>query len=241
MEIFSAFIIGLMGSLHCIGMCGPLVLALPVNNNKGFKYYAGRILYNIGRVLTYTVIGLIFGIAGKGIAIAGFQQAVSILLGSSIILSFLLPRSFKSRITGSSVISKITSPLRTSIGKLFKQKTLPSFLMIGMLNGLLPCGFVYMGVAGAVALGNILSGTLFMLFFGLGTIPSMLAASLFGGFVSINIRRKISRAVPVFAVVMAIIFILRGLNLGIPYLSPKLSAMKTAPAMHMQEEEDCCH
>jgi len=241
MEILSAFIIGLMGSLHCIGMCGPLVLALPVNSNKGFKFYAGRILYNAGRVITYSIIGLIFGIAGRGIAIAGFQQAISILLGTLIILSFFLPRSFKAKITGSAFISRITAPLRTSIGKLFKQKTLPSFLLIGMLNGLLPCGFVYMGVAGAVALGNVLSGTLFMMFFGLGTIPSMLAASLFGGFVNINIRRKISRAIPVFAVIMAAIFILRGLNLGIPYLSPKLSAMKTAPVMHMQEEEDCCH
>jgi sulfite exporter TauE/SafE len=241
MEIFSAFIIGLMGSFHCIGMCGPLVLALPVNSNKGFKYYAGRVLYNTGRVITYSVIGLVFGIAGKGIALAGFQQAVSILLGSLIIFSFLLPRSFKAKITGSPVISRITSPLRSYIGKLFKQKTLPSFLFIGMLNGLLPCGFVYMGVAGAVALGNVLSGTLFMIFFGLGTVPAMLAASLFGGFVNINVRRKLRRTVPVFAVIMALIFILRGLNLGIPYLSPKLSAMKTAPAMHMQEEEDCCH
>ncbi|MFO7447867.1 MAG: sulfite exporter TauE/SafE family protein [Ignavibacteriaceae bacterium] len=222
MEILSGFIIGFLGSLHCIGMCGPIAFALPVPNTSTFSFITGRVLYNIGRVITYTLIGLFFGFIGQGIAVAGFQQVLSITLGVVILLSFLLPRKYKTKVTGSQFINKITSPLRASIGKLFKQKTLSSFFLIGILNGFLPCGFVYIGVAGAVALGNVLSGALFMMLFGLGTMPVMLAATLFSKFINLDIRRKISKAIPVFAVVMAVIFILRGMNLGIPFISPKL-------------------
>jgi sulfite exporter TauE/SafE len=237
MEIFSAFVIGLLGSLHCVGMCGPVALALPVGAASGFKFYAGRILYNTGRVITYSVIGLIFGIAGKGLVIAGVQQGASIALGAVIIISFVIPRSRKVKVAGSPVISRFTLPLRSSIGKLFKQRTLTSFFLIGLLNGLLPCGFVYIGVAGAVASGSPLNGALFMALFGLGTTPAMFAAALSGKFISLNIRRKLSRAVPVFVLLMAAIFILRGLNLGIPYLSPAINSMK---AVSVQHEADCC-
>jgi sulfite exporter TauE/SafE len=92
------------------------------------------------------------------------------------------------------------------------------------LNGLLPCGLVYVAIAGAISSGDAISGMLFMILFGLGTFPAMFAATIFGRFINLNIRKKINQAIPALAVVLAVLFILRGLSLGIPYISPKISA-----------------
>jgi sulfite exporter TauE/SafE len=96
--------------------------------------------------------------------------------------------------------------------------------LIGILNGFLPCGLVYVALAGAIASGDAISGAAVMILFGLGTIPAMFAASVFGKFINIGIRTKLRKAVPALAILLAAVFILRGLNLGIPYLSPRLNA-----------------
>ncbi len=165
---------------------------------------------------------------------AGMQQTLSIFLGGVIIFFVLLPRKYKNYLTGAQLVQTLISPIKNQISKLFNLAGLPSLLLIGILNGFLPCGFVYIGLAGAAATGNPITGALFMMMFGIGTIPAMFAASLFGKFISLNVRRKISKAIPALAVLLAIIFILRGLNLGIPYLSPKLQAQT-------QTEVVICH
>ena len=167
-------------------------------------------------------MGLIFGWLGQKISLWGFQQVLSIVLGAVIVLFIFLPAKAKDRLLSFSPVQKIISPLKTSIGKLFEQKSIPSFLLIGVLNGFLPCGFVYMGLAGAIAVGNSVAGMLVMTFFGLGTFPAMFAVSVFGKFMNTNFRQKLRKLTPVFAILFALIFIFRGLNLGIPYLSPKL-------------------
>lgn len=225
MELAAALLIGLAGSLHCIGMCGPIALALPVQNSSA-AFYTGRILYNAGRIISYSLMGLLFGLLGSKIILAGFQQGLSIFLGVFILLFIFLPAKYKNYFTGYSIIAKVVSSLKTVIGNLFKKKSLPAIFFIGFLNGFLPCGLVYIAVAGAAAAGSAFSGMIFMAAFGLGTSPAMFAASLFGKFISLNIRQKIRKLVPVFAVMLAVIFILRGLNLGIPMLSPKLSTEK---------------
>jgi uncharacterized protein len=223
-EILSAFVIGFLGSFHCIGMCGPIAIALPVPNSSNISFFIGRILYNLGRVVTYSFMGAIFGLIGERLFIAGFQQAVSIGLGIIIIISVLLPSRYKNKIIQLPVIQKISQPLKKNISALFSKGTISSLFLIGILNGFLPCGFVYIGLAGSIASGNAISGAAVMILFGLGTVPAMLVASVFGKFINLGIRNKIKKAVPVFAILLAAVFIIRGMNLGIPYLSPKLTS-----------------
>ena len=233
MELITALTIGFLGSFHCIGMCGPIALALPVPKSSNIVFFTGRVLYNFGRLISYGLMGLLFGYLGKGFAVWGYQQSLSIALGVIILVLLFIPARYKNKLLGMNIILKVTEPLKRSIGNLFKRDSLPSFLLIGFLNGFLPCGFVYIGLAGATATGSPVTGMLFMVLFGLGTVPAMLAVSLFGKMINLNVRRKISKAIPVFAFMLAVIFILRGMNLGIPYLSPKM--MGTHTTMHHSE------
>jgi len=222
MEILAGLIIGFVGSFHCIGMCGPIALALPISNSENFKFFAGRILYNLGRILSYALMGVLFGFIGEKLVISGFQQTLSVSLGIIILIIVFIPQRFRNKILAINFIQKIITPLKTSIGSLFKQKGYSSFLSIGFLNGFLPCGFVYVGLTGAISTGNAFNGMLFMIFFGLGTFPAMFAVSIFGKFIKLDIRRRLSKLTPAFAIFLALLFIVRGLNLGIPYISPKI-------------------
>lgn len=223
-EILTSFLIGLFGSFHCIGMCGPIAIALPIPNSKNLPFVAGRLLYNLGRVATYSFLGAIFGLLGSRFVISGFQQSVSITLGIAIVITVLIPIKYKAKVSQHKIVQKITLPLKSGISDLFKRGTFSAMFLIGILNGFLPCGLVYVALAGAIASGDAISGTAIMFLFGLGTIPAMFAATIFGKFINLNIRRKINKAIPVFAIVLGLIFILRGMGLGIPYLSPKISA-----------------
>jgi sulfite exporter TauE/SafE len=223
MEVWTGFILGFFGSLHCIGMCGPIVLALPSASGSGFSFVFGRVLYNFGRVVTYTLLGLLFGLLGSKIYMFGLQQAVSIALGVIIILWIVIPGGLKNKLRSISGFNLFTIKLKNWFLPLFKKRSKISMLSIGILNGFLPCGFVYMGIAGAMAISTAgpVNGMLFMALFGIGTIPAMLGTSIAGNYINISVKRKFAKIVPVFAVLLAIIFILRGLNLGVPYLSPK--------------------
>lgn len=223
-EILTAFFIGFFGSFHCIGMCGPIAIALPVPNSSNLSFLKGRILYNLGRVVSYSILGAVFGLLGGRIALFGAQQFVSIVLGVMIIIAVLLPQKSKNYFIQHSVTQKIVQPIKSNIGVLFKKANFSAMFLIGILNGFLPCGFVYIGLAGAIASGDAISGAAVMILFGLGTVPAMFAASVFGRFINIGIRTKLRKATPYLAIILALIFIMRGMNLGIPYLSPKLSA-----------------
>jgi sulfite exporter TauE/SafE len=230
----AAISLGFMGSFHCVGMCGPIALALPVKQNSFTAKLASSLFYNIGRIFTYALIGGLFGLIGESFAIAGYQQTVSIALGVAILIMVLLPNQVVSRYRITSFIASYVGKLKQQLGLLFQKNSYPSLFFIGTLNGLLPCGLVYLGIAGAISRGNSMEGALFMSMFGLGTLPTMLALPLLGNTISINFRNKINKAVPLFVSLMAILLILRGLNLGIPYVSPQLSAEK--PVAHK-----CCH
>ena len=218
----AAFLMGLLGSFHCIGMCGPLALSLPLNNNSAWAKFSGSMMYNSGRIVTYSIFGLIFGIIGKSIALIGFQQILSIILGVFIIVFVILPKKITSFKQNNFVLNYFQI-LRTSLGKLFLKKNYSSLFSIGLLNGLLPCGLVYMAAAGAVATGDIINSIAFMAFFGLGTLPMMWSIAFFGNYVSIGLRQKIRKAYPYMLTLMACLLILRGMGLGIPYVSPKFN------------------
>jgi sulfite exporter TauE/SafE len=223
-EILTAFTIGFLGSFHCIGMCGPIAIALPVPKSSKLSFFTGRILYNVGRVVTYSCLGLLFGLVGGRIALAGAQQVVSIILGVAIVIAVLLPQQYKNIFVQHRLVQKLAQPLKSNISILFKKGTLSSLFLIGILNGFLPCGFVYIGLAGSIASGNAISGAAVMMLFGLGTVPAMFAATVFGKFINIGIRAKLRKIIPVFAILLAAVFIMRAMNLGIPFLSPKLSS-----------------
>ncbi len=227
--LISAFILGLMGSFHCVGMCGPIALSLPLRGENFLQKTAGGLLYNIGRTITYGVMGAFFGLIGHGFQMLGFQQLISIIMGSLMIFSVLLPWLFKNRLAGN--FGFFTSPLRRAIQRLFKKRSYRGLFLIGILNGLLPCGLVYLAIAGAIGTGNLYYSIAFMVLFGLGTLPMMLLISWAGNLFSTAIRNKINRVIPYLIVIIGALFILRGLTLGIPFLSPP--AEKLTPATHM--------
>lgn len=237
MDIITPLTIGLVGSLHCIGMCGPIVVALPLKNQNLFTKIAGAILYNSGRVATYGLLGVLFGLLGKGIHMAGFQQWTSIILGVAMIVSVLFPFVFREKITVGNLLAGMASRLIVRLKKLFASRSYHALLAIGLLNGLLPCGLVYVAIAGAINSGTVVSGALFMVFFGLGTIPLLLIATLASDAIGQRIRLKMQRAVPYFVFFLGVLFILRGMSLGIPYISP--TTEKLSPKQ-MVEKGSCC-
>lgn len=220
--LFSAIILGLLGSFHCIGMCGPIAFMLPVDRTNKAKQFFQIGSYQLGRLTSYTLIGLVFGLLGKGFELFGFQQQLSIITGILMILVVLLPKLFQN-LKISKSISKIVIQLKSKLGKKLKQKRNDTFFTIGFLNGYLPCGLVYMALLGAITTHNAISGSLYMFLFGLGTVPLMTAVVFLGNFASGIFRKRIQQIIPVAVVIIGILFVLRGLGLGIPYISPDTS------------------
>ncbi len=238
MDFITPLTIGLIGSFHCIGMCGPIAVALPLKKHNLGSKISGAILYNSGRVLTYSTLGILFGMLGRGIHLAGFQQWTSILLGTAMITSVLFPFVFREKITIAGLFSGFAARLILKLKKLFTDRSYFSLLMIGLLNGLLPCGLVYVAIAGAINTGTVISGALFMMLFGIGTVPLLLTATLASDAIGQRIRSKMQRIVPYFVFLLGVLFILRGMSLGIPFVSPTLE--KLAPKEVMIEKGSCC-
>ncbi|MDE3252139.1 MAG: sulfite exporter TauE/SafE family protein [Bacteroidota bacterium] len=221
--LIAGFLLGAVSSFHCVGMCGPIAVSLPVYYLPPGRKLAGILLYHSGRILIYSLLGLFFGYLGRQIFLGGLQQGFSIFLGSVLLLFFLasILHTPKRRIRQ---IDRLTVPLQQFIGKHLQKKTLSSMLLLGAANGLLPCGMVYFAITGALAAGSISEGVLFMAAFGLGTFPAMFALSYFGSKIGQSARNTMKKAVPYVVLLMGVLLILRGLNLNIPYVSPYLSS-----------------
>lgn len=226
MDFASAFILGLFGSLHCAGMCGPLALALP-GAEQSHGLLAGRLFYNAGRLVTYALIGIIFGVVGQSLVLAGVQRWASIALGV-VLLAGLFASRWLARLNP---MLRVVQWLKTRMGMLLSKRSLTALGLLGMLNGLLPCGLVYVAAAGATVTGSALAGAGYMAAFGAGTVPMMLAISLSGSIVPMQLRLKLLKVVPFAVFGLASLLILRGLSLGIPYISPDLAGVTPG----------CCH
>jgi sulfite exporter TauE/SafE len=245
--IIAGFLFGLIGSLHCAGMCGPIALNLPLRGRTFAERLLSGILYNLGRTFMYGIMGAIFGYIGQGLMMLGFQRWVSIAMGILLIISVLAPFVFKK--IHFKQFDLFTGFIRTAIQKLFTLHSYKGLFMIGMLNSLLPCGLVYMAIIGAIASGNVYYGSLYLIFFGLGTLPLMLAISLIGNAITISLRNRINKFIPYLVVLIGLLFILRGLCLGIPYISPSIKKLETTlqlkPAdvgqQKIEKNGDCCH
>jgi len=227
-----------MGSFHCAGMCGPIAIALPLHGNSiGGKIFGGS-LYNLGRTITYGIMGALFGLLGQGMALIGFQQKVSVIMGSLMIISVLFPALFRNQYSLEKSWFSFVGKLKSTIGGMFSIRSYSSLFFIGMLNGLLPCGLVYMAIAGAIGTGSVGLGTLYMILFGLGTIPMLLGISLAGNLLSLTVRKRINKLIPVMVVLVGIFFILRGLSLGIPYLSPPREKIEKKFEKSLEKEQN---
>jgi sulfite exporter TauE/SafE len=218
--VYTAFFFGLISSLHCIGMCGPIAMMLPVDINNPTKKVIQITTYHLGRLTAYATIGLLFGLLGKGFFLAGIQQKIAIFIGIAMIAVVLIPEKSFNKYNFSKPVFKIISKIKTALGSQFKNKSYKSLFMIGLLNGFLPCGMVYVALFGAIAMQSASLGILYMVLFGLGTIPLMSSVVYLHSFFSVSVRNKIQKAIPYAAIIIGILFILRGLGLGIPYLSP---------------------
>ena len=189
----------------------------------------GKVVYNLGRIISYGFLGALLGAFGFGLKLAGLQQSISIAAGIIIILSAIFSLSFFSQLS----LNPFKYLRSKFIAQLFQNKTYTSLLLIGILNGLLPCGFVYISLIASVATQSAFDGFMFMVFFGFGTFPMMLTISIIGQFLNFSIRAKLQKILPVLTITIGFLFILRGLNLGIPYLSPQITASQT-------EVKSCC-
>ncbi|MES2265134.1 MAG: sulfite exporter TauE/SafE family protein [Bacteroidota bacterium] len=212
-----AFYIGLFGSVHCIGMCGPLAFAVPSFHSRWWLVIADKLIYNAGRVLSYTVLGYLIGLLGKQLWLAGLQQSVSIISGALIIVVGF-SRLFKTRFKQSRLMTLLLSPVQKTISYALNHHM--GHFIVGVLNGLLPCGFVYLALVGAVNTSSAIASAQYMFWFGAGTFPLMLIATIGSGYIGPVFRRRINKGMPFLMICLGCWFLLRGLNLNIPYLSP---------------------
>ena len=222
MIYLSALLLGFFGSFHCVGMCGPIALSLPNNSSNKWHIVFSKLIYNLGRIITYSILGLIVGLIGHSFAMAGFQKYLSIGAGTLILLSvaiFTIGNQHHPSVFNSWVLN-YTSKIKGLFKKLFGLRSRLTLLFIGIVNGLLPCGFVYIALAAAIATGSYFMSSAYMFLFGSGTIPAMLSVSLFGNFIGIKFRNNIRKATPCIAVVVAMFLIYRGF---------------------MIHQQDCCH
>jgi sulfite exporter TauE/SafE len=231
--LYTAFLFGLISSFHCIGMCGPIAMMLPVERNNPAKKATQIITYHLGRLTAYGSIGLLFGLLGKGLFLAGIQQQMSVVIGVAMIVVILTPEKVFAQYNFSKPVFRWISRIKQTLGSHFKNKSYKSLFIIGLLNGFLPCGMVYVALFGAIAMQSAGFGVLYMLLFGLGTVPLMSVVVYVNSFLTVPIRNKIQKVIPYVGVIIGALFILRGLGLGIPYVSP------SNMSLFIQEKANC--
>lgn len=220
----SALVLGAAGSAHCIGMCGPIALAVPVGAGKHARL-TSTLLLNTGRITSYALLGLAFGSMGTGLRLAGLQQGVSLVAGALLLLSAALP-GLVERLGVQGRLGMLLSRLRGRLARNLRRTAPEAIFLSGMLNGLLPCGLVYAAAIGSAALGSPMGSMAFMVLFGMGTWPALFAVRLSGGLVGAHWRSRLQKASPWVVAAMGVLLLVRGANLNIPYLSP---ASATAP------------
>jgi sulfite exporter TauE/SafE len=218
-------------------MCGPIALALPLKSENWITRVSGGLIYNIGRIITYMLLGAIFGLLGKGLHMGGFQLWASIVIGVLMIVMVVVPLLFKKLPSLNTVFEGYSARLLGGFRNMFRKRGTISLFGIGLLNGILPCGLVYVAVAGAINTGEVVSAMMYMALFGAGTIPVMLAVSLAGTMISLKLRIFVNKLSPYVIVLLGVLFILRGLSLGIPYVSPKAEALTPV----VEKAHKCCN
>jgi sulfite exporter TauE/SafE len=229
----TAFLLGLVGGLHCLGMCGPLAIAQPAPSKGIVRRVCGRLTYNGGRIVTYALMGVVFGAFGGILELKLLQRGLSVVVGVGLVLCLVFTFLGPGWLNPSRGAYTGVGYLQRKMAGLLKRRSLPGAFLLGLLNGLLPCGLVYVALAGAIAAGSVAGGALYMTVFGVGTLPAMLAVGLLGLRVQGLVALRPRYLVPAAGLAVAALLVLRGMSLGIPYLSPSFSAEEGA-------EPSCC-
>lgn len=207
---------GLGSALHCAAMCGPVMVATSAWFNKNKSLKRGLFLQLSGKTVTYVVIGVVFGFIGKLISFTVFQERLMLVAG--LVLVFLSLQGWFNIIAYSKLSKGITQWIGTKIGALMNY----SFI-IGLLHGLIPCGLVYAAGIASLASHSVWHGGLFMLGFGLGSLPVLIAIAMGAKkLVALFKGRKWLQHIP--SLCLGILFFVKGLGLDIPYISPKVVA-----------------
>ncbi len=242
--LISALGLGFASGFHCIGMCGPIALSLGLTKKQATNYYLQNLTYQFGRIATYSFLGAILGIIGQGFQMAGFQQYLTIGVGVLLIVMALFSFGGKDFASKIPFLSGFLLKVKMNLGKLLQKADYKSRFSTGILNGFLPCGMVYMALTASLAAGGIWQGSLFMALFGLGTLPFMFAVVLVGNLMTQAFRIKILKFVPFMMILLGALFILRGLEIGIPYVSPKKEALQihhNDSLQHQKGNHETCH
>lgn len=218
----TALLLGLASSLHCVGMCGPIVLAM--NSSRSKKMMTHITLYHIGRIGTYVGLGFIFGMFGKQLFLFGYQQSIAVVAGLGLIAYALFPILFKSLSFNHPLIQPIHRVWLKTSNRVMRQKSNSSSLMMGALNGLLPCGMVYAALAGALATQGLWEGAGFMLAFGLGTSPLLTAVVFSQKLLKTEWRERMRAYQPLVLTFAALLMIFRGADLDWGMFSPSMIA-----------------
>lgn len=208
---YLAVSMGLISSIHCIGMCGPIALALPVRTENKWRRLAGSLTYNAGRTFTYGCLGMIVGTIGTSLSWLGFLRYGSVLIGGLMLASVLWPASVTRHMHLPALWTQMVGGVKQRMGKALKQRNLSGTLVLGMLNGLIPCGLVYMALVSSVATGSVAGGGIFMLLFGAGTIPAMAGIGLAGQLLTPALRTRFRKLTPVLIAVAGIWLMARGI------------------------------
>lgn len=217
MFLWTAFLMGLVGSMHCAGMCGPIALSLPyrVGLQPREETFLKILTYNLGRVLTYASMGLVFGMIGRSFFTMGIQKWVLIVLAILVIIIALFSIDIEYQSLKIPVINKFNVWIKSRLSFALKNTGILSFFYIGTLNGFLPCGLVYMAVIAAITAGSIIQGVLYMVLFGLGTMPMMMALGFGGNLISLKFRTILRRLYPIFMIAFAVLFLMRAFKFNI--------------------------
>lgn len=231
--LYTALLLGIISSLHCVGMCGPIAMMLPVDRTNPSRKALQILVYHLGRLTAYGLLGLVFGLLGRGFYLAGMQQHLSITVGVLMIVVAVVPEKVLARYNFSKPVYKAIAAIKSHLGQQFKRKSVDALFTIGLLNGFLPCGMVYAALFGALAMPNLMSSMSYMFLYGIGTVPLLSAVVYASQWISMPVRQRIQKLIPVVAVCIGLLFIVRGLGLGIPYVSP--STMN----LYVQAQANC--
>ncbi len=226
-----AFLMGLTGSLHCAGMCGPIIWVMPFGSFQGAKKWTGIALYHVARISVYALMAIVL-YSFKSLFHPQWQQYISIGLGVSLLLvglvSFIPSQQLQLSLPWAGLVKR-------NLGRFVGNPGLFSITMAGLLNGLLPCGLEYMALSSTVTAPSAAHAAILMYIFGAGTMPMLIGITMFRHKASFLRIHQVKKLVPVMMFAFGALFVLRGMNLGIPYLSPKVTME------HQQVKASCCH
>jgi len=213
---YLALSMGLVSSFHCIGMCGPIAMALPIQKGSKIQQFTGLLVYNSGRAFTYAVLGLLLGTVGNSLVWIGYLRYLSVFSGVLLLAYVLCPSRLATYLHPPVFWQNFIQQIKKRMAERLKNRSVQSWFFLGILNGLLPCGLVYLALISSIATGGFLAGGIFMLLFGLGTLPAMMAVGFFRQWFTVSWRTKMRRLTPIMMALAGIVLVVRGLLIQYP-------------------------